>query len=85
MCRFGISLWQDTEHNVVLHLSVPFFGSLVPLTVVSYKINSIWQNATVLQAPDNPFPFVEGQQFQLKITASGLNQLDVSLILHITN
>ena len=68
----------------MLHLSVRFnwtFKSLEidsDVTVVNSMVNSEWQTETRLEGPDNPFPFVVDQQFQLKITASGLNQLDVS-------
>ena len=64
----------------MLQLSVRlnWVGVESQVTVLNSMVNSVWQTETRLEGPDNPFPFVEGQQFQLKITASGLNQLDVS-------
>ena len=77
-CRFSINLWKDTRADYLLHIGVRInhYGTLY--TLVTYKINDVFQAGTELRAPDNPFPFAMGQQFQLKITASGSNKLDVS-------
>ena len=79
-CRFTIGLLQNTEGNEVFHLSMRFNwnGYEFQVTVLNSMVNSVWQTETHLMGPENPFPFVVDQQFQLKITASGLNQLDVS-------
>ena len=83
-CSFNIDLRQNTAENRVLFLSVRFnwttnwLRTYSEVTVLNSMVNSVWQTETHLMGPENPFPFVVDQQFQLKITASGLNQLDVS-------
>ena len=77
-CRFVINLWKDTADNVLFHVNVRLTQSGIYHALVDTKINSYYQGPRVLQAPDNPVPFVVGQQFQLKITAVGLNLLNVS-------
>ncbi|XP_070193812.1 galectin-5-like [Littorina saxatilis] len=70
----------DSSGNIVLHLNPRFDeNGWRKTTFLSFKFNvqGSWEIYKRLQDPDPTFPFANGQQFNLKVTATGSHSFEL--------
>ncbi|XP_070173591.1 uncharacterized protein [Littorina saxatilis] len=67
----------DSSGNIVLHVNPRFdhYG-FRKVTFLSFKLQGGWEDK-LLQDPDPTFPFANGQQFNLTVTATGSHSFEL--------
>ncbi|XP_070173777.1 galectin-4-like [Littorina saxatilis] len=68
----------DSSGNIVLHVNPRFdHGGSRKVTLLSFKLQGGWGDYKKLQDPDPTFPFANGQQFNLTVTATGSHSFEL--------
>ncbi|KAK7088497.1 hypothetical protein V1264_022410 [Littorina saxatilis] len=68
----------DSSGKIVLHVNPRFDrGGFRKVTFLSFKLQGSWENFKVLRDPDPTFPFANGQQFNLTVTATGSHSIEL--------